>query len=101
MNKNKKTIRLAESDLHRIVKESVNIVLNEGRYDEIKKVYYQLINNIEELIDRLYDNGYAGDGCLEGNEFVEKLKSTRRYIVKFFAHPDVGGAARVWDNVGF
>lgn len=76
-------------------------VLNEGQYDEIKKVYYQLINNIEELIDRLYDNGYVGDGCPEGNEFVEKLETTKRDIVDFFRHPDVGGAARVWDNVGF
>ena len=101
MNRNKKTIRLAESDLHRILKESVNKVLNEGQYGEIKKVYYQLINNIEELIDLLYDNGYAGDGCPKGNEFVEKLESARSCIFSFFAHPDVGGDKRVWDNVGF
>lgn len=42
-----------------------------------------------------YDNGYVGDGCPEGNEFVEKLELTKRDIVDFFRHPDVGGAARV------
>ena len=33
---NKKLIRLTEADLHRIVKESVNNVLNEGMWDNIK-----------------------------------------------------------------
>ena len=31
----KKTIRLTESDLHRVIKESVKRVLNEGEYDSI------------------------------------------------------------------
>lgn len=34
--KNKQIIRLTESDLHRIVKESVNMVLNEGFFDKMK-----------------------------------------------------------------
>lgn len=97
----KQTIKLRESELRRMISESVKRVLNEGQYDEIKKVYYQLINNIEELIDCLYDNGYVGDGCPEGNEFVDKLESTKRDIVDFFRHPDVGGSARVWDSFGF
>lgn len=36
---NKKLIRLTESDLHRIVKESVNMILKEARYDVENQVY--------------------------------------------------------------
>lgn len=34
--KKKQVIRLTESDLHRIVKESVNMILNEGFFDKMK-----------------------------------------------------------------
>lgn len=34
--KRKQVIRLTESDLHRIVKESVNMVLNEGFFGKMK-----------------------------------------------------------------
>lgn len=97
----KKTIKLRETELKKMIVESIRKVMNEGQYDEIKEIYYQLMNNIEALIDCLYDKGYAGDGCVEGNKFVEKLSSTRDDIFNFFAHPDVGGNKRVWDTVGF
>ena len=36
---NKKLIRLTESDLHRIVKQSVSKILKEGKFDDIYKNY--------------------------------------------------------------
>lgn len=94
-------IEITESGLLNVLMESVNRILNEGQYNEIKEVYYQLINKIETLIDWLQSNGYVGDGCVEGNKFVEKLKSTQSYIEDFFRHPDVGGSKKVWDNIGY
>lgn len=59
MNENKKTIRLSESDLHRIIKKSVNMILNEISYDKAKDAYYtsydNMVNNIitgKKLSDR-------------------------------------------------
>ena len=72
----KKLVRLTEGDLHRIIKESVNRVLNEGNYyeyeeiidvlnekfDELKRAIYELqewyLNNVEHGSD-MY-NSYAG-----------------------------------------
>lgn len=58
-NMDKKLIRLTESDLHRIVKESVKKVLNERTFgDEImKKPYLDLmdaINNFDNVVHQLY-----------------------------------------------
>lgn len=48
---NKKVIKLTESDLHKIVKESVNMVLNESYEEE----YYQMgyTQGIESTIEWL------------------------------------------------
>ncbi|MBR7029908.1 MAG: hypothetical protein IKI06_01550 [Prevotella sp.] len=58
-NMNNKLIRLTESDLHRIVKESVKKVLNERTFgDEImKKPYLDLmdaVNNFDNVVHQLY-----------------------------------------------
>jgi hypothetical protein len=46
---NKKLIRLTESDLHRIVKESVNVVLREAyKVDSIEDVRNDLIRDLED-----------------------------------------------------
>ena len=64
----KKIIRLTESDLHRIVKESVNKILSEAKkkgytYDPTDGRYYDEYGNAEddypeeednEKVDRLY-----------------------------------------------
>lgn len=97
----KRTIKLTENELRKMVAESVKRVLNEGRYGEIKKVYHQLMDNIDTLVDYLHSEGYVGDGCIEGNNLVEKLLSTRDDIHTFFAQADVGGNKKVWDSVGF
>jgi hypothetical protein len=41
---NKKLIRLTESDLHRIVKESVNRIIREGLYDNEQDFYNEFGN---------------------------------------------------------
>jgi hypothetical protein len=48
MNRNKKIIRLTESDLHNIIKESVKQVLREGKY----------VNNIPWEDSQKYKDGY-------------------------------------------
>lgn len=58
MNNNKKQIiRLTESDLHRIIKESVNKVLKEGAYDMNSTEYKQM-----------YDKGKDWDGIQKAED---------------------------------
>ena len=64
----KKIIRLTESDLHRIVKESVRNILNEYNYNAIRSVYKLVIKadmlcqngDIEGAINVLIGNSSAG-----------------------------------------
>ena len=89
---------------HHSISYDVNALDNETSVIAYLNSLKGLFENGETTFQPLpitYDNGYVGDGCPEGNEFVEKLELTKRDIVDFFRHPDVGGAARVWDNVGF
>ena len=60
---NKKLIRLTESDLHKIVKESVNRVLNESTIFDRKLP--EVIEFLEELARRL-DNGLLTVNGFEG-----------------------------------
>ena len=47
----KKLVRLTESDLHNIIKESVNKVLNEISYNKAKDAYYTSYDNyVNDLI---------------------------------------------------
>ena len=64
---NKKLIRLTESDLHRIVKKSVNKILKEYREDE----YSSGALTVGELIEDLQK--------LDPNEFVEVYVGNRTY----------------------
>lgn len=100
---NKKLIRLTESDLHRIVKESVNRVLNEigntnrgqymlgrlaGRkyannhnangYDEAGKIanYAQQQRQYKSVYNPYtsgYDNGFEGKDGQEGYDYYKKM----------------------------
>lgn len=67
---NKKVIRLTESDLHRIVKESVNKILKESAYD---------INSLE--YKQMYD---SGDKWYDDREDAD----TRKEISNYEALPD-------------
>ena len=60
---NKKLIRLTESDIHKIVKESVNRVLNESTIFDRKLP--EVIEFLEELARRL-DNGLLTVNGFEG-----------------------------------
>ena len=69
---NKKLIRLTESDLHRIVKESVNKIVKEG-FDEGMGVASMLTDKIEDVLTQSgldYDrsqngfNVYPSDGTI-------------------------------------
>lgn len=51
---NKKLIRLTESDLHRIVKESVNKVLREGLWNAIERDGYQIYDTFVDFIKNYY-----------------------------------------------
>ena len=62
LNMNKKLIRLTEQDLHRIVKESVNRILNEGMGDETRRVLdelHQCLHKAKDLASDLI--GLASD----------------------------------------
>ena len=59
MNNNKQIIRLTESDLHRIIKESVNRVLREKKFDNPHKP----LDNVNNLFKR------------ERPEFLQRIKT--------------------------
>lgn len=48
----KRRIRLTESDLHRVIKESVNTILNEISLDTAKSAYYKAYDNEENLLSK-------------------------------------------------
>ena len=60
---NKKLIRLTEGDLHRIVKESVNRVLSEGKFINNKKGYFA---------DNPNEYEYSEEPFVPGNEYAKK-----------------------------
>ena len=64
-NMNKKFIRVTESDLHKIVKESVNRVLNESTIFD-KKIP-EVIEFLEELCRRLESFSLTVNGFEGGN----------------------------------
>ena len=97
----KKIVKLGEAELRRMIAESIRNMVAESNYDNVKKIYYPLIDNITEFIDCLDKEGYTGDGCDEANSLVERLEAIRNDIQDFFAHPDAGGDKRVWNSVGF
>ena len=57
---NKKLIRLTESDLHRIVRESVNRVLNEMDYDSREKAMKQHPSLMDKVDPRTFANRARG-----------------------------------------
>ena len=95
----KRITRLTESDLHRIVKESVKRVLKESQYS-IQEPYYTLmdaINKFEEVFENEYD---TTDGT--NNEVIASLEAARKKIDDFVRHPEGrNGSIKIWDNVGF
>ena len=85
-------IRLTESQLHNVIKESVKRVLNEQMSD-LKEAYYKLNNAINGFVDVLESNYVNG-------ELVQKLKTVQDDVTDFWRHPDMGGNKMAWDSVG-
>ena len=78
---NKKRIRLTESDLHKIVKESVNRVLNEdyaSNYDElIRDEMYRLYDLEPKLPQHLQPKIHSMVVTLEG--ILQDIKRNRDF----------------------
>ena len=49
----KKVIRLTENDLHRIVKESVNMIIKEARVSKRDKVEFNGLNTVERILKKI------------------------------------------------
>ena len=81
-NMNKKLIRVTESDLHKIVKESVNKVLNESTIFDRK--IPEVIEFLEELWRRLEDCSLTVNGFEGGNRMfaVTCLRECVNYLKK-------------------
>ena len=75
-NMNKKLIRLTEADLHRIVKESVNRVLNEHQHpNDIKQMYLDFLDGegyskeaVEKIAEKMAEKGI--ESLKDGNREV-------------------------------
>ena len=79
---NKKLIRVTESDLHKIVKESVNKVLNESTIFD-KKIP-EVIEFLEELCRRLENFSLTVNGFEGGNRMcaISSLRGCANYLKK-------------------
>ena len=86
-NMNKKLIRLTESDLHKIVKESVNKILNETKKKDPMQQWFKDMNDIQKHRDNMEyitkggrkpkhwkrtDEAYDSLGASLSDEFIEK-----------------------------
>lgn len=79
-NMNKKFIRLTESDLHRIVKESINRVINEGAGNtSFDRAIPEVIDFLSELARRL-DNGLLGVEGFEGGNRMFAVSDIRSCV---------------------
>lgn len=81
-NMNKKFIRVTESDLHKIVKESVNKVLNESTIFDRK--IPEVIEFLEELERRLESGLLTVNGFEGGNRMfaISSLRGCVSYLKK-------------------
>ena len=92
MNRNKKTIRLTESDLHNIIKKQVNRVLKEASYDtngnfNAESHNLDLRNRFKEIIVSLLqnmDNTVSLLSHIQGSATDENLKNMVRIIINDF-----------------
>lgn len=84
-NMNKKLIRLTESDLHKIVKESVNSVLKEGNTQDLHQICNEMMKhilicgNLALQLHRCGDEDYERVGHEIGNS-MDVLESTLRAL---------------------
>lgn len=81
---NKRLIRLTESDLHRIVKESVNnIISNSKGYDDYIDVKYnETKNKLISLLSEAYQviNAYENEFGQDAINYDNYLSNVQRFL---------------------
>ena len=87
----KQIVRLTESDLHRIVKKSVNRILRESSQDEIEKIVTQFAEDITGLDENsamfvAQELSRAGDETLAAMRFIVEHNNGYGY-----GGPDING----------
>lgn len=92
----KRSIRLTESDLHRVIRESVKRVINETDYSRIRPAYDKLMAAIDEFVERVkneYDVNYDD----EARDMINTLDKAAELAESFFQHPEFS-PRMVWDG---
>jgi hypothetical protein len=87
----KQIVSLTESDLHRIVKKSVNKILRESSYDETENIVAQFAENITGL-----DENTAMFVARELSRAGDETLATMKFIVEHnngygYGGPDING----------
>ena len=110
---NKKLIRLTESDLHRIVKESVQKILRESKEYEQKRIY-KIIDPSKETMDSLNRtrididrqimnsrwDGFDGDVFIDIHGGLVKVSATNDVdIDKIYGYLVKGGKLELVDSI--
>jgi hypothetical protein len=79
MNRNKKTIRLSESDLHNIIKKSLNNILNEGKgtmprrnSEIVAKLDSTLPNRSTSYLGTVHHGGCVIDG--DSSSYIDRIR---------------------------
>ena len=91
----KKTIRLSENDLHRVIKESVKRAINEG-LGEQRNAYDELVKAIENMMNIL-NSEFVPNEDQETNEVYTALETALDKTRNFFQHPEFS-PRMVWDG---
>lgn len=95
-NMNKKLIRLTESDLHKIVKESVNKILNETKKKDPMQQWFKDMNDIQKHRDNMEYITKGGrkpkhlkptnEGIENETRFLPHLKRTYENLYREYEH---------------
>lgn len=91
----KKTIKLSESDLHRVIKESVKRYINEG-LGEQRNAYEELVKAIENMMNIL-NSEFVPNEDQEASDVYTALETALDKTRHFFQHPEFS-PGMVWDG---
>jgi Zn-dependent M16 (insulinase) family peptidase len=94
----KQIIRLTESDLHRIVKNSVKKVIKESYYEDrenVDEIIKQTYDNIDTLKSIMYQERNGGD-----EELARKISGFFDSIANnsYLSHDYIGDEEEEWDE---
>ena len=91
----KKTIRLSENDLHRVIKESIKRYINEG-LSEQRNAYEELVKSIENMMSIL-NSEFVPNEDQEVNDAYTALETALDKTRHLFQHPEFS-PRMVWDG---